>query len=77
MAAQTKIHRAAVSRKNGELKLISKLALCLALMFGAATFLPAAIIGTNPPAFPLTAERVAGLPKDKQPAWEKDLARST
>ena len=45
-------------------------------MFSAETFLPAAIIGTNSPALPLTAERIAELPKDKQPAWRKYLARS-
>jgi PelA/Pel-15E family pectate lyase len=35
-----------------------------------------AVIGTNPPALPLTAERIATLPPDQQPAWRDYLARS-
>src|SRR5262249_19782715 len=38
--------------------------------------LPAAIIGTNPPALPLTAGRIAGLPADEQGAWKAYLERS-
>ena len=45
-------------------------------MFGTATLASAAIIGTNPPALPLTAERIAALPKNEQPAWKKYLERS-
>jgi PelA/Pel-15E family pectate lyase len=43
---------------------------------GFATPLTAAIIGTNPPAQPLTARRIAALPVAAQPAWRDYLARS-
>jgi pectate lyase, PelA/Pel-15E family len=36
----------------------------------------AAIIGTNPPALPLTLERIAMLPAEKQPAWKAYLKNS-
>src|SRR5476649_277219 len=36
----------------------------------------AAVIGTNPPAQPLTTERIATLPIDKQGPWVVYLARS-
>src|SRR5689334_17190819 len=36
----------------------------------------AAITGTNPPALPLTLERVATLQADKQPAWKSYLKNS-
>jgi len=39
--------------------------------------LSAAIVGTNPPAQPLTLERIAGLPKSQQSAWRDYLKRST
>ena len=38
--------------------------------------LAAAVIGTNPPALPLTAERIAALPAAEQPAWRDYLDRS-
>jgi len=38
--------------------------------------LSAAVIGTNPPALPLTAERIAALPAAEQPAWRDYLDRS-
>ena len=38
--------------------------------------LPAAVIGTNPPCLPLSAERLAALPAAEQPAWRDYLARS-
>ena len=44
-------------------------------MFAAAT-LPAAVIGTNTPAQPLTRERIATLPPARQLAWRKYLERS-
>jgi hypothetical protein len=47
----------------------------LAVMF-AAVPLPAAVIGTNTPAQPLTRERIAALPPARQPAWRKCLGRS-
>jgi PelA/Pel-15E family pectate lyase len=37
----------------------------------------AAVIGTNPPSEPLTAERIAALPAAAQPAWRAYLARSS
>ena len=53
-----------------------KLANCLALTLNAAVPVSAAIIGTNPPALPLTAERIATLPSAQQPAWQEHLTRS-
>jgi PelA/Pel-15E family pectate lyase len=47
--------------------------LCL---LGLAAASPAAIIGTNPPAQPLTSDRVAGLPVAEQPAWKVYLRNS-
>jgi PelA/Pel-15E family pectate lyase len=41
-----------------------------------AMHLSAAIIGTNIPAAPLTAERIAALPAAQQPAWKNYLERS-
>jgi PelA/Pel-15E family pectate lyase len=46
----------------------------LAVCFAAN--LHAAIIGTNPPALPLTAERIAALPASEQSAWKTYLERS-
>ena len=46
------------------------------VVFGAAPILSAAIIGTNPPALPLTAARISALPQKQQPAWKKYLASS-
>jgi PelA/Pel-15E family pectate lyase len=51
----------------------------LALLLTACGFAPvarAAIIGTNPPALSLTAERIATLPESQQRAWTDYLARS-
>jgi PelA/Pel-15E family pectate lyase len=50
------------------------LAVVSALVF--AEHLPAAIIGTNVPALPLAAERIASLPAEQQPAWKIYLERS-
>ena len=44
--------------------------------FGAAAGLPAAIIGTNPPALSLTAQRIAALPKEQRAEWRAYLKRS-
>jgi PelA/Pel-15E family pectate lyase len=52
-----------------------KTAFLLAVMLAAAP-LPAAVIGTNTPAQPLTRERIATLPPARQPAWRKYLERS-
>jgi PelA/Pel-15E family pectate lyase len=46
------------------------------LLFLWPAFLSAAVVGTNPPSLPLTAERIAGLPADVRPAWSEYLARS-
>jgi PelA/Pel-15E family pectate lyase len=51
--------------------------LVFAICFGAAAGLPAAIIGTNPPALPLTAARIAVLPQEQQAVWKAYLERST
>jgi hypothetical protein len=42
----------------------------------AAARLTGADIGTNPPALPLTHERIVTLPPARQPAWRKCLGRS-
>jgi PelA/Pel-15E family pectate lyase len=47
----------------------------LALMAGPA-LLSAAVVGTNPPSRPITAERIAALPAAEQAAWQHYLARS-
>ena len=49
----------------------------LTWLLGIASYLPAAIIGTNPPAQPLTSARIAALPAAQQPAWREYLERST
>ena len=51
-------------------------ALCLSASLLAAPVL-AGVIGTNVPAQPITAERIAALPAAQQPAWKAYLARST
>ena len=48
-----------------------------ALLLTFAPALPAAIIGTNSPTQPLTAGRIAALPRAQQPAWKEYLKRST
>lgn len=49
--------------------------LLLALLLGAAPA-AAAIVGTNPPARPLTAARIAALPPAERAPWAEYLARS-
>ncbi|HUI08123.1 MAG TPA: pectate lyase [Verrucomicrobiae bacterium] len=44
--------------------------------FGPVSVVAAAVIGTNPPAQPLTVERVAALPAKLQPAWKEYWERS-
>jgi PelA/Pel-15E family pectate lyase len=46
------------------------------LFFAFTQLLPAAIIGTNPPAQPLTVERIAALPRAQQSAWMQYWKRS-
>src|SRR6266550_2773334 len=53
-----------------------KLVFCFALALGIAPLLSGAILGTNSAALPLTAKRLATLPKNLQPAWSKYLERS-
>lgn len=48
----------------------------VASLFAVPTFVSAAVIGTNIPALPLTAERVNALPAAEQPAWHRYLAQS-
>ena len=52
------------------------LAVSLALALGGRLGLPAAIVGTNAPALPLTAERIALLPATERDAWTKYLQQS-
>src|SRR5438874_347080 len=52
----------------------SKFVLCF--LGATAALCPAAIIGTNPPALPLTAGRIATLPANQQRPWEKYLQHS-
>jgi len=54
----------------------STMLLCFGLLLVLARPLPAAIIGTNVPARPLTRERIATLPADQQAAWLEYLTRS-
>ena len=46
------------------------------LLLAISHSLSAAIIGTNPPAQPLTADRIAALPRPEQSVWEDYLKRS-
>lgn len=48
----------------------------LAAAITASLAASAAVIGINPPALPVTAARIAGLPAATQPAWRDYLARS-
>ncbi len=52
-----------------------KTAFLLAVILRAAS-LPAAVIGTNSPAQPLTLKRIATLPSAQQPVWREYLERS-
>jgi len=46
------------------------------MFFLFTSALPATIVGTNSPAQPLTAERIAALPRAQQPAWKEYLKHS-
>ncbi len=50
--------------------------LVLAAALALPALLDAAVVGTNPPSWPLTAERIATLPADQQPAWRDYLRGS-
>jgi PelA/Pel-15E family pectate lyase len=52
-----------------------KAAFLLAVILKAVS-LPAAVIGTNSPAQPLTLERIAALPSAQQPVWREYLEHS-
>jgi PelA/Pel-15E family pectate lyase len=56
--------------------MIFKKATWFALVSALAANSFAAVIGTNVPALPLTAERIAALPAADQPAWKDYLERS-
>lgn len=56
--------------------LLMKLAFYFALTLGVVPSLCGAIVGTNSAALPLTAKRIAALPKNRLPAWKKYLERS-
>src|SRR5689334_10292768 len=56
--------------------MISKFNLALALALGAASLSSAAIIGTDTPAQPVTAERITGLPWRQRHSWNEYLKRS-
>ena len=47
-----------------------------AALLACPVLLSAAVVGTNPPSQPITAERIGTLPAAEQPAWQKYLARS-
>jgi len=51
-------------------------ALCVGLTFGVVSPASPAIVGTNSPALPITAERIATLPKAEQAAWQEYLQKS-
>ena len=46
------------------------------LLLGCTTIAPAAIVGTNPPALPLTVDRIAALPAAEQVPWREYLKSS-
>jgi len=55
---------------------LSSLGLISVLLASASPALSGAVIGTNPPCPPLSAERIAALPPAGQTAWRDYLARS-
>jgi PelA/Pel-15E family pectate lyase len=48
----------------------------LAFFLVCPALLPAAIVGTNPPSQPITADRISALPAAEQSVWRDYLARS-
>lgn len=50
--------------------------LLLAFALACPALLPAAVVGTNVPALPLTAARITTLPADQRPAWQAYIDRS-
>jgi len=55
---------------------MQRIEIYFALMFCVAPNLSAAIVGTNPPALPLSTERISSLPAKQQPVWKKYLEHS-
>lgn len=53
-----------------------RLLFAICLLASLAGHVPADVIGTNTPPSPLTAERILGLPRSEQPAWNEYVARS-
>src|SRR2546421_3219252 len=49
---------------------------CFVALLGCSSLLQAAIVGTNPPAKPLTFERIAALPITERQRWNDYLQRS-
>src|ERR1043166_6609672 len=69
------------SKYNRKRSLVQLLRTAMALGLGTLVLasvsgLIGAIIGTNPPALPLSAERIGHLPAPQQRAWKDYLARS-
>ncbi|MCX6941033.1 MAG: hypothetical protein NTX09_09890, partial [Verrucomicrobia bacterium] len=50
--------------------------LFVAALVAYSAFMSAAVVGTNIPALPLTADRINALPAAEQPAWHRYLAQS-
>ena len=50
--------------------------LFVAALVACSAFMSAAVVGTNIPALPLTADRINALPAAEQPAWHRYLAQS-
>lgn len=55
---------------------LRQVSFAVALLIASASITCAKVIGTNPPALPLTAERIAQLPADQQTPWRSYLERS-
>jgi PelA/Pel-15E family pectate lyase len=64
----------AVSQANPAMRL--RCLLFFATVLSGPHLLSGAVIGTNPPTFPLTADRLAELPASRRPAWLAYLERS-
>lgn len=64
------------SNRSAPRSLSASLSLSLLLALPLARPVAAAVVGTNPPAPPLNAERVAALPPEARTAWLAYLARS-
>src|SRR5947207_15087557 len=72
--SETVSQPARLARQRSPMKHLRPLLLAASLAFPALLF--AKVVGTNTPALPLTADRVAALPADQRPAWQSYLDRS-